>query len=90
MLKKAGYVLLTDPGADCPDFEADTLQCVHCGGHFVVNPGSGKIRGMCTRCAGPICGPGCKECVPVETYLEIMEGTRNPTAVTVAGKLWLS
>ena len=89
MLKKAGYVIITDPSSDTPAFEADTLKCVHCGMHFRAQPGSGKIRGICFNCNGPICGPKCKECVPEERQLEIMEGTRDPSAVTVAGNLWL-
>ena len=34
----------------------DTLQCRHCGRHWVVEPGSGRSRGWCFNCAGPTCG----------------------------------
>jgi hypothetical protein len=79
MLNPAGYIIIKDLQSDKVLLEADTLQCVHCGGHFPVRPGSGKIRGFCTRCNGPVCGPGCKECVPTEQYLENMEaGIINP------------
>lgn len=47
------------------------------------------VRGWCMNCNGPICGPQCAECVPLEAKLEIAEGTRNPTAVSVAGGLYL-
>ena len=70
----------------------DTLQCVHCGGHWEVNPGSGKLRGFCLRCNGPFCGPGCANCVPTEQLLENMEQGRphdfTPTTVNVP-RLWL-
>lgn len=46
-------------------------------------------RGWCMNCNGPVCGPGCAECVPVERYLAILEGTASPTSITVGGNLWL-
>lgn len=88
-LRDNGLATFIDPGSDKPILEIKTLQCVHCGGHFPHQPGSGKIRGFCMRCNGPICGPNCQECVPWEAYLEILEGTRNPTSVSVGGNLWL-
>ena len=60
--------------------EYDTLQCVHCGGHWVVQPGSGKKRGFCLKCTGPLCGKKrCFRCVPFEKSLEILEGRRLPS-----------
>jgi hypothetical protein len=53
--------------------EVETRKCVHCGGHFHVSPGSGRIRGWCVNCAGPVCGPQCAECVPEEQLLENLE-----------------
>lgn len=57
---------------------ADTLQCVHCGGHWVPRAGSGTVRGWCPRCSGPVCGPTCAACVPFEQRLDRAErrGTR--------------
>lgn len=50
---------------------ADTVACAHCGGHFVMVRGSGKIRGWCTRCRAMTCGaPACDVCVPYEQRLE--------------------
>lgn len=71
-----GLVTLLDPGSDRPLLEVKTLQCVHCGGHWIPRPGSGMVRGFCTRCNGPICGPGCAECVPEEQMLENIEKRR--------------
>lgn len=88
-LRDNGLMVWSDPGADKPILEVKTLQCVHCGGHFPHQPGSGKTRGFCMRCSGPVCGPGCQECIPWEAQLEIMEGTRKPTSVSVGGNLWL-
>ncbi len=79
-----GYGVLIDPGSDKPILEQKSTQCVHCGGHFPLCPGSGKLRGFCYNCNGLVCGPGCANCVPMERMLEEMEGTKNPTAVSVA------
>lgn len=54
---------------------ADTLRCVHCSASWVVQPGSGKKRGWCVKCKGPLCGsPDCDDaCVPLEMRLQEME-----------------
>ena len=75
-MRESGLMTLLDPGADRPIQEIPTLQCVHCGGHFPVQPGSGKVRGFCMRCRGPVCGPKCAECVPTEQLLENIEHGR--------------
>ena len=58
---------------------ASTLQCPHCGGHFVSTPGSGKKRGFCFGCHGVTCGSDAceKRCLPTEKMLEEIE--RNAT-----------
>lgn len=54
--------------------EHDTVQCVHCGCHWVVKPGSGTERGWCTSCHGPHCGSRqCFTCKPLEKWLEEVE-----------------
>lgn len=97
--RQAGELTIIDPGSDKPIVEVATVQCVHCGGHYVPRPGSGIVRGFCFRCNGPICGPGCKDCVPVDQLLENIEQGRpddfrpvvsKPFAQDVSGsKLWL-
>lgn len=52
---------------------ADTVQCVHCGGHFVMVRGSGRTRGWCANCNGIFCGPGCSTCLPIEKRLDLRE-----------------
>jgi hypothetical protein len=69
-----GVITITEP--DKPVIEAATLCCCHCGKHWVPQPGSGRIRGFCQNCCGPVCGPGCADCVPVEQYLENIEQGR--------------
>ena len=69
--KPSGHIIVSGPDGFL--HEADTLQCVHCGMHWELQPGSGKIRGYCGRCNGPVCGPKCAECVPIERQLEIIE-----------------
>lgn len=78
MPKEAGHITLIDPGADKPLLELGTLQCCHCGGQWFPQPGSGRIRGFCQNCNGPVCGPGCAACVPTEQYLENLEKGRDP------------
>jgi hypothetical protein len=80
--RPAGHTIVTDDTGVIS--ESDMLQCVHCGYQWQIRPGSGKLRGFCFRCNGPVCGQRCENCVPIEAQLEIMEGTRNPTAVSVA------
>ena len=71
-----GLIIISDPEKSRP-IEIATLQCVHCGAHWKVQPGSGKRRGFCSRCNGPVCGPKCAECVPAEQQLENMEQGRD-------------
>jgi hypothetical protein len=49
-----GYVIIVAP--DAPTVERDTLQCVHCGKHWMVVKGSGRTRGFCMKCNGVHCG----------------------------------
>lgn len=70
-LNEHGTHIVSDPGADRPLAEYSTLQCVHCGRHWTIVPGSGRVRGFCGRCNGPTCGPRCDgKCVPEELMLE--------------------
>lgn len=89
--REAGFVQITDPGSDKPLLEAGTLQCVHCGGHWFPQPGSGKVRGFCMNCNGPVCGPACQVCVHAEQLLENIEKGRpldfKPT-VSAVPALW--
>lgn len=61
-----GYIRIDEP--DGPVFERETLQCVHCMKHWIVEPGSGRRRGFCLNCNGPTCGAADCEtrCVPFE------------------------
>ncbi len=75
--KVAGHIVIMEPGEDW--IERETLQCVHCGKHWVREPGSGTVRGFCMRCAGVTCGgKGCDVCVPYEARIEIEEGAKTP------------
>jgi len=75
-MRPAGHIVIGDPGSDRV-IERDTLQCVHCGAHFVIQPGSGNRRGFCLCCNGPTCGrPECDVCVPTEQKLENIEAGR--------------
>jgi hypothetical protein len=54
---------------------ASTQQCVHCGSHEVIIPGSKRKRGLCRICKGFVCGrKECMEhCVPFERKLDYSE-----------------
>lgn len=86
-MKESGRIIVSEPGVDRAIDEYGTAQCVHCGGHFPIKPGSGKIRGFCSNCNGPICGPACAKCVPAEQEIENIEAGRpldfRPTRVPV-------
>ena len=83
--KEAGVLLaITDSGERQT---AGTLQCVHCGKHWVPVKHSGRIRGFCRdKCFGPICGKReCMEkCVPYEKRLDIQDGLVKADSVSVA------
>jgi hypothetical protein len=54
--------------------ERETACCVHCRAHWIVEPGSGRTRGWCWKCAGPTCGsPDCDRCLPYEKLLDMIE-----------------
>lgn len=60
VLRPSGTVIIS---SDIGELQADTCQCVHCQKTWVVQLGSGRVRGFCRDCAGPTCGaPGCFEC----------------------------
>jgi hypothetical protein len=62
---------------------ATTLQCCHCGNHFVSIRGSGIQRGFCLKCQAVTCGsPECHICVPFEKWLEGVErAAKNAVSV---------
>ena len=73
-MPRRGYLLIT---SDQGRVERDTFQCRHCNRAVVVEPGSGKRRGWCLKCAGPTCGSrGCETCVPFLKRLERAESKR--------------
>ena len=86
-LSPASTITITDP--EGPTIEADLVACVHCGCHFPIKPGSGKTRGFCGRCNGPVCGPACAACVPIERWLENREQGKpddyRPVRVSLGG-----
>ena len=86
-LRPQGWLFGTFPDGRTVEFE--TVQCVHCGGAFVLQPGSGKIRGWCHNCNGFVCGPGCAACVPTEQLLENLEAGKpalhKPAIISTAG-----
>lgn len=85
MPQYAGEIVISDPDKDKPLLVLGTIQCGHCGCHWVPQPGSGKVRGICGKCHQPVCSRECGErCIPQEKLMEIIEGTVNPTAVSVS------
>lgn len=63
------------------------VQCVHCQGIFEYQPGSGKTRGFCHNCMGPVCGKRCARCVNWEQKLDNVEAgkDRNHKPTRVSG-----
>ena len=57
---------------------ANTMQCCHCGQHFVSVKGSGKLSGFCMRCHKITCGsPKCDPCIPFEKKVEEYESGKR-------------
>jgi len=68
-----GHIIrYTDGGRE---LYSDTKQCPHCGGHFEIRTGSGKLRSWCGNCAAVTCGKKeCVEnCVPTERWMAQVE-----------------
>ena len=80
-MKPSGVGIITDPEARRENVEVPTYQCVHCGRHWIPEPGSGKKRGWCMRCNGPVCGPACERCIPQERFIELLEQGVHPHRV---------
>lgn len=74
-------LLITTPDDGSQETQTDTVQCVHCGRHWVYTRAvleaiKGGL-GFCTRCNGITCGEACHECVPQEQQLENLEDLRE-------------
>jgi|SRR3972149_5074974 len=53
---------------------AATIQCCHCGMHYVSIRGSGKTRGFCMGCMRPTCGKKqCDPCLAFEKRVDLLE-----------------
>lgn len=67
--------------------EGQTLTCCHCQNAWILQKGSGKLRGYCSKCDRYHCGaPACWECIPIERRLENAEAGRDeltPSPVTI-------
>lgn len=71
-----GYIIICDERGFQ---EADTRLCPHCGGHFIIVPGSGKWRHFCSQCNSPTCNKAkCFEHSPFEKRLELVEQGKLP------------
>lgn len=54
---------------------ASTLQCPHCGAHFISRKGSGHRRTFCMRCMAVTCGKfECDPCRPFAAECEMSQG----------------
>jgi hypothetical protein len=66
--KPSGYIIIDGKVV------AETIQCCHCGAHFVSVKGSGHIRGYCLKCGSMTCGAAaCDPCRPKEYQLDLAE-----------------
>jgi hypothetical protein len=76
--KPSGYIIVDGQEV------AHTLQCFHCGTHWIPMKGSGRMRGFCHRCNGVLCGadPCMRYHIPKEAQLDLADGggSDNPAA----------
>ena len=74
--KPSGTVVEVDL-ATGREYQADTLKCGHCQHTWIHRHGSGIVRGFCTSCMRPVCGPTCAgKCVCWEQQIENIEAGR--------------
>lgn len=75
-----GHIEICGPLLPGQEPRGDTMMCVHCQKHWIIEPGSGMKRGFCLRCNGVTCGKQACEtvCIPFEKALEM---TENPNKV---------
>lgn len=56
-----------------------TYMCCHCGNHFNVIKGSGRVRGYCSLCNHVTCGAiACMAHFPFEKKLDLVEKGKIP------------
>lgn len=60
--KPHGFVIVDGKEVAC------TLQCPHCGAHFVSRKGSGHRRTFCLKCQAVTCGK--VDCDPCKPFVE--------------------
>lgn len=86
-------VLITTPDDGSKETQLDTVQCCHCGRHWIYERAvleaiKGGL-GFCARCNGITCGELCQTCVPQEVQCENMEkgihDYRNHRPIVVGG-----
>ena len=84
--KAHGYLRVFGPGGVLIR-EADSIRCVHCDLHWIVDPGSGRKRGWCLNCGGPHCGgKNCWSCTPFQKKLdEAMQRARLSQSLGLEG-----
>ena len=72
-----GYLIITDANGTT---EFDTKSCPHCGGHFAIIPGSGRLRAFCQPCGAPLCDkPQClANHSPFMKRVELIEAGKLP------------
>ena len=94
-IEKNGLILPGEPefvrnphGAYIVDGQevAYTMQCPHCGKHFVSIKGSGARRTFCLKCHAITCGDfACDHCKPFEKQLEEIERATKGLAISSKG-----
>jgi hypothetical protein len=70
-MREDGAIIIATPQGET---QRTTLQCCHCGNHFVCVKGSGVQRGFCTLCNQVTCGAHrCMAHFPFEKKLDLIE-----------------
>lgn len=69
--KALGHALILGKDRRKED-EQDWMMCAHCSFGWKVEPGSGRRRGWCNQCAGPLCNRG-KWCWKPCAFMEKMK-----------------
>ena len=79
-----GVLIVTNLETGRVIHEGYVRQCIHCQYTWEYKPGSGTIRGYCTRCDGFTCGrPACDTCYHKERHIDDLEAIERMNRASI-------
>lgn len=66
--RASGELIITDDNGN--ETVKETMKCCHCQYTWILERGSGRVRGFCTKCNDVTCGSKeCMSCIPFQKKL---------------------